>query len=62
MSQKTNRWKRKYGYPKREKLLTCIIGAKCADGTVIVSDKRIMREYEATNESKIHLILDRRRE
>jgi len=51
------RWK--YRYLKRKKLLTCVIGAKCADGTVIVSDTRIMREFEATNESKIHLIRDR---
>jgi 20S proteasome alpha/beta subunit len=36
--------------------LTCVIGAKCADGCAIISDTRMMREFEATNESKIHLV------
>jgi len=49
----------KYRYLKRRKLLTCVIGAKCAEGTVIVSDKRVMREFEANNESKIHKLWDR---
>jgi 20S proteasome alpha/beta subunit len=36
--------------------LTCVIGAVCADGCAIISDTRVMREFEATNESKIHLL------
>jgi 20S proteasome alpha/beta subunit len=44
--------------------LTCIIGAKCAEGAVIVSDTRTIREYasgslEATNESKFRFLWDR---
>ena len=35
--------------------MTCVIGAKCADGCVIIADKRILREFEASNESKINL-------
>lgn len=40
-------------------ILTCVIGAKCAEGCVIISDTRVMREFEATNESKIHVLWDR---
>lgn len=35
--------------------MTCIIGAKCTDGCIIVSDTREMREYEARDESKIRV-------
>ncbi len=39
--------------------MTCIIGALCKDGAVIISDKRVLRgEYNASNESKYHLIFD----
>lgn len=41
---------------KKRNPLTCVIGAVCADGCAIISDTRVMREYEATNESKIHLL------
>lgn len=44
---------------QRREPLTCVIGAWCADGCAIVSDTRISRAYEATNESKIHLPWDR---
>jgi len=48
-----------YGNPrpidKRAKPLTCIIGAKCAEATVLIADTRILRGYEATNESKVRL-------
>ncbi len=43
---------------KRHRPLTCIIGANCAEATVIVADTRILRGYEATNESKIRLFWD----
>jgi len=56
MNENLNKHRPKYRYLKRKNLLTCIIGAKCAEGTVIISDTRVMREYEANNESKIHLI------
>jgi 20S proteasome alpha/beta subunit len=46
----------KLRYLNRRPILTCVIGATCADGCIIVSDTRVMREFEATNESKIHLI------
>ena len=49
----------KHLQPVRRKLLTCVIGAKGADGSTIVADTRIMREYEATNESKFHILWDR---
>lgn len=39
--------------------MTCVIGAKCAEGCVIVSDTRILREFEAFNESKIHILWDK---
>jgi 20S proteasome alpha/beta subunit len=38
--------------------VTCIIGAYCAEGVVIVSDTRVMREFEATNETKLHRFWD----
>ena len=56
MNENLNKHRLKYRYLKRRKLLTCIIGAKCAEGTAIISDTRVMRQYEANNESKIHLI------
>lgn len=44
----------------RRPLLTCVIGAKGADGSVIIADTRVLRnEYEANNESKINLLWDR---
>lgn len=43
---------------KRQKSVTCIIGAYCAEGVVIVSDTRVMREYEATSETKLHRFFD----
>ncbi len=43
----------------RGQFLTCVIGAKGADGSVVISDMRIMREYEASIESKIHKLWDR---
>ena len=39
--------------------MTCVIGAKCAEGCVIISDTRILREFEATNESKINLLWEK---
>ena len=39
--------------------MTCIIGAKCAEGCVIVSDTKILREFEANNESKIAKLWDK---
>ena len=39
--------------------MTCIIGAKCAEGSVIVSDTRVMRGYEANIQSKIQLCWER---
>jgi 20S proteasome alpha/beta subunit len=39
--------------------LTCVIGAKCAEGCVIVADRRVLRSYEATEESKVRIIWDR---
>jgi 20S proteasome alpha/beta subunit len=39
--------------------LTCIIGAKCAEGVVIAADTRILRETEASNEFKILPLWDR---
>lgn len=39
--------------------MTCVIGAKCAEGCVIVSDTRVLREFEASNESKINLLWDK---
>jgi 20S proteasome alpha/beta subunit len=37
--------------------LTCVIGAKGSDGSVIIADTRVLRnEYEANNESKISLL------
>ena len=44
---------------KRRKPLTCVIGATCADGCAIISDTRITRDAEASNESKIHLLWNR---
>jgi 20S proteasome alpha/beta subunit len=38
--------------------VTCIIGAYCAEGVVIVSDTRVLREFEATNETKLHRLWD----
>ena len=43
---------------KRRQPLTCIIGAICAEGLVIVADTRIMRDLEATNESKFRFLWD----
>jgi 20S proteasome alpha/beta subunit len=45
-------------HKKRHKSVTCIIGAYCAEGVVIVSDTRVMRELEATNETKLHRFCD----
>lgn len=39
--------------------MTCVIGAKGADGSTIVADTRVMREFEATNESKFHILWNR---
>lgn len=39
--------------------MTCVIGARGADGCAIVADTRITREFEATNESKFHILWDR---
>jgi 20S proteasome alpha/beta subunit len=44
---------------KRRTSLTCVIGAKCAEGCVIVSDTRVLREFEANNESKINKLWDK---
>lgn len=42
---------------RRRNLLTCVIGAKGADGSAIIADTRVLRnEYEANNESKISLL------
>jgi len=49
----------KHLQPRKRKLLTCVIGATCAEGCVIISDTRTMREFEANNESKIHVLWDR---
>ena len=38
--------------------MTCIIGAKCGDGVVIASDRRVMRGFEAMTEEKIHVVPD----
>lgn len=39
--------------------MTCIIGAKCADGCVIIADTRVLREFRSSNESKISLLWDK---
>jgi len=44
---------------KQRKPLTCVIGARGADGCAIVADTRAMREYEASNISKFHILWDR---
>lgn len=43
----------------RRRLLTCVIGAKGADGSVVISDMRVTREDEVTHESKVHVLWDR---
>lgn len=43
----------------RRRILTCVIGAKCADGCAIVADTRMMREFESVNESKFHILWDK---
>ncbi|HET7147385.1 MAG TPA: hypothetical protein VFI73_02695 [Candidatus Nitrosopolaris sp.] len=37
-----------------QKSLTCIIAANGIDGCVIISDTRVMRDFEASKESKIY--------
>lgn len=44
---------------KRKKPLTCIIGAKCADGCAIIADTRVLREFQSSNESKISVLWDK---
>lgn len=39
--------------------MTCIIGAKGAEGCAIISDTRVLREFEANNESKINKLWDK---
>jgi len=36
--------------------MTCIITIRCRDGIVVASDRRIVQEYEAHEEDKIHQI------
>jgi len=43
----------------RRKPLTCIIGAKCAEGVAMAADTRILREYEVSNENKVSSLWDR---
>jgi hypothetical protein len=45
-------------FTKKHKALTCIIGAYCAEGIVIVSDTRVIREFEATPETKLYKFWD----
>lgn len=42
-----------------QKRLTCVIAARGADGCVIVTDTRVMRDYEASNQSKFKILWDR---
>jgi 20S proteasome alpha/beta subunit len=44
----------------RRQPLTCIIGAKCAEGFAIAADTRVLTEYEATNENKIEKLWEDR--
>jgi 20S proteasome alpha/beta subunit len=44
---------------RKREILTCIIGAQGADGATIIADTRVMREYEAVNESKFHVLWDK---
>jgi 20S proteasome alpha/beta subunit len=39
--------------------LTCVIGASCDDGCVIISDRRVLRGYDATEESKVQILWDK---
>ncbi|MBS3923310.1 MAG: hypothetical protein KGZ37_09225 [Nitrosarchaeum sp.] len=40
--------------------MTCIIGATCIEGAVIISDTRILRGYQSSNESKFHFVFDKK--
>jgi 20S proteasome alpha/beta subunit len=42
-----------------QKRLTCVIAARGADGCVIVADTRVMRDYEASNQSKFKILWGR---
>jgi len=44
---------------KRRKPLTCVIGAKGADGCAIIADTRVMWEAEAYDQSKLNILWDR---
>ena len=39
--------------------MTVVIGAKCAEGCAIISDLRVLREFEADNESKINKLWEK---